>query len=198
MYLCAMKNFETIAQCIRDRRSIKPQSMNGQIIPDEQIQQLLELADWAPTHAFTEPWRFIVYSGAGMQKFSDDQAELYRTSTPADKFKEATYEKIKNNCEKVSHNILVYMKRGSNLNIPVMEEICAVAAAVQNILLAASAAGIGVLWSTGGVTLRPAFKEFLQLGEEDLVIGQLYLGYSDSKPEGVRKIDLTEKVKWVK
>lgn len=198
MYLCAMKNFKEIAECIQNRRSVKPMSMNGKQIPDDQIQQLLELADWAPTHALTEPWRFIVYSGEGMQRFAQDQADLYKTNTPEERFKEATYEKIRTNCELVSHNVLVYMKRGTNPNIPALEEICAVAAAVQNLLLGASAAGIGALWSTGGITLSPAFKEFLQLGPEDQVIGQIYLGYSDTNNLGVRKVSLEEKVKWVK
>jgi nitroreductase len=36
--------------------------MNGKKIPDEQITSLFELADRAPTHGLTEPWRFIVYA----------------------------------------------------------------------------------------------------------------------------------------
>ncbi|PZP50898.1 MAG: nitroreductase [Pseudopedobacter saltans] len=193
-----MKNFEAIAECIQTRRSIKPMAMNGKIIPDETIQQLLELADWAPTHALTEPWRFLVYSGDAMQQFAKAQADLYKSITPVDQFKEATYDKISTNCVTVSHNILVYMKRGNNPNIPALEEICAVSAAVENLLLGASAAGIGALWSTGGVTLKPEFKEFLQLGPEDQVIGQIYLGYSDTTREGSRNVPLSEKVKWMK
>lgn len=198
MYLCAMKNFKEIAECIQDRRSIKPMQMNGQQIPDEQIQQLLELADWAPTHAFTEPWRFVVYSGEALQKFAQDQAELYKTNAAPENFKEATYEKLRSNCETVSHAIVVYMKRGTNPNIPALEEICATSCAVQNILLGASALGIAALWSTGGVTLWPALKNFFELGPEDQIIGQLFLGYSDDTKAGTRKVPLSEKVKWVK
>jgi len=35
------------------------------------------------------------------------------------------------------------------------------------------------------------------LGQEDQVLGLLYLGYSDVHPEGVRKTPLEEKIKWV-
>ncbi len=197
MYICSMKKFNAIAETIKERRSIKPMSMNGKKIDDEVIKQLLSLADWAPTHAMTEPWRFVVYAGEAVQKAAQEQAELYKQNTPEERFKEATYEKIRTNCDTVSHNIVVYMKRGSNPNIPALEEICATAAAVENLLLGASAAGISALWSTGGVTFSPAFKQYLNLGEEDQVIGQLYLGYSDSVKEGSRKIPLEEKTTWV-
>ncbi len=172
--------------------------MNGEKIPDETVRQLLALADWAPTHALTEPWRFVVYAGDAVQKFAAEQAELYKNNTPAEKFREASYEKIRTGCEKVSHSIVVYMKRGNNPNIPVLEEICATAAAAENLLLGASAAGIAALWSTGGTTFSPALKQYLGLAEEDQVIGQVYLGYTDSTREGARNTPLDEKVKWVK
>nr|WP_255486869.1 hypothetical protein [Mucilaginibacter sp. SP1R1]MBB6149401.1 hypothetical protein [Mucilaginibacter sp. SP1R1] len=53
-------------------------------------------------------------------------------------------------------------------------------------------------WSTGGAILKPAMKEFLQLREEDNVMGVLYLGYANQCPEGQRNIPLQEKVQWVK
>lgn len=193
-----MKNLNAIVECIQSRRSTKTALMNGTRIPDELIQQLLELADWAPTHAMTEPWRFIVYSGEALQQFAQQQADLYKANTPAENFKEVTYQNIRTNCEKVSHNIVAYMKRGNNPNIPALEEVCATACAVENLLLGASEAGLAALWSTGGVTLKPAFKEFLELGPDDQVLGQIYLGYSDSVKEGTRKVPLTEKVKWMR
>jgi len=146
----------------------------------------------------TEPWRFIVYSGEALQQFAQQQADLYKANTPAENFKEVTYQNIRTNCEKVSHNIVAYMKRGNNPNIPALEEVCATACAVENLLLGASEAGLAALWSTGGVTLKPAFKEFLELGPDDQVLGQIYLGYSDSVKEGTRKVPLTEKVKWMR
>jgi nitroreductase len=47
------------------------------------------------------------------------------------------------------------------------------------------------------MTLRPEFKEFLELQEEDNVMGLLYLGYADEHPEGKRKVPVEDKVKWV-
>ena len=73
--------FTTLSQIIKTRRTIKPNLFNGRKIPDEQINQLLELADWAPTHAYTEPWRFKVFAGEKVQQFCYDHAELYKLNT---------------------------------------------------------------------------------------------------------------------
>jgi len=192
-----MDTFNTLAQTIIDRRSIKPAALNGKKIADNQVKQVLDLANWAPTHGSTEPWRFIVYSGNAVQQFCHQHAELYKQYTPAEKFTSAKYDKQQHNGDKASHLIAVYMQRGSNPNITVLEEICATAAAVQNILLGAEALGIAVLWSTGGVVLQPAMKEYLDLGEEDIMIGLLYMGYTDEPAKPGRRLPADTKTKWV-
>ena len=169
--------------------------MNGKKIPDKQVQSLLELADWAPTHGFTEPWRFVVY--ANPPEFCHQHAELYKQNTSAENFDKAVYDKFYEQGDKASHVIIAMMKRGSLSKIPVIEEVEAVACAVQNILLGATALGVASFWSTGGMALRQPMKDFLGLGEDDHVIGILYLGYADIQPAGSRSIPLEEKIKWI-
>lgn len=48
-----MSDFEVVSGIIKKRRTVKPAKMNGKSVPDEQVKQLLELADWAPTHKDT-------------------------------------------------------------------------------------------------------------------------------------------------
>ena len=116
--------------------------MNGKKINAAAIKQLLELADWAPTHGRTEPWRFIVYTGNSLKVFCQQHADLYQTHTDPDKFTTAKYHGIVQNGEKVSHIIVAYMKRQPTQKIPLIEEISAVAASVEHILLGAQALGI--------------------------------------------------------
>lgn len=190
-------NFEILHTIIKNRRSCKPALMNGRKIDDNSIHQLLQLANWAPTHAHTEPWRFIVFANEVVQQFCKDHAELYKTNTPKEKFETAKYEKLLHNGDNCSHIIAVYMKRGTNPKITRVEEICAVAASVQNILLGASTLNIAALWSTGGLTYHAAMKEYFGLHEEDQMIGLLYLGYSDKIPkQGERIVPLKEKIEW--
>ena len=49
---------------------------------------------------------------------------------------------------------------------------------------------------TGGRVVKGT--KFLNLRDEDNVMGVLYLGYADQYPEGKRTIPLENKIKWVK
>lgn len=192
-----MNSFEILKEVISSRRTIKPAAMNGKKIDDASVHQLLQLADWAPTHGLTEPWRFIVYSGSSLQQFCNDHAGMYQSITPAEKFNQAKYENMKHIADAASHMVLVYMKRAEHAKIPASEEFAAVAAATQNLLLAAHASGIAGMWSTAGVTHNIAMKEYLGLQHEDVVMGLIYLGYTDEPArEGRRNIPLSEKIVW--
>jgi nitroreductase len=188
--------FEIIADIIKNRRSTKPVKMNGKKIPDEQVKQLLELANWAPTHGRTEPWRFVVYSGNKVKEFCLQHAELYKTYTPPEKFEQANYEKQLHYGDLASHLIVAIMQRGDSPKIPALEEIAATAIAIQNILLGATAAGIASFWSTGGMVHHAVMKDFLQLKKDDVVMSLLYLGYTDEQLEGRRQTEIGEKLTW--
>lgn len=191
------EKYTTVAEVIKNRRSIGGGKMNGQQIPDETVKELLELAHWAPTHGRTEPWQFRVYTGAALQQFGLDHGNLYWNNTPEETRMQATKEKLENNIKNVSHLVISVMKRGSNEKIPQLEEIAAASAAVQNILLGATAMGVASFWSTGGMTLKPAMKEYLGLGEQDIVLGMIFLGYTDEAAKaGTRNSAISEKVIW--
>jgi nitroreductase len=187
-------SFSIISSIIKNRRTIKPFMMNGGKIPDEQINSLLELADWAPTHGLTEPWRFLVYADPGA--FCLQHAELYKSDTRPDDFNDSVYNNLKQQGDKASHVIIAMMKRGNLPKIPAFEELAAASCAVENLLLGATALNIASYWGTGGMALKDPMKDFLGLGDNDQVIGILYLGYADEHPEGRRNTPLSEKVRW--
>ncbi|HET8573519.1 MAG TPA: nitroreductase [Edaphocola sp.] len=190
-------DFEVLERVVRRRRTVKPGRMNGKKIAETDIRDLMQLADWAPTHGRTEPWRFVVLEGEAFKSFSQQHAELYRGHMPAEKFREDKYDGLRNNYQTASHLIIIVMKRTTDGKIPEDEEYAAVAAAVQNLLLGASAKEIAAIWSTGGMATKPSMKPLLGLGGEDRVVGFLYLGYADGdNREGSRKIPLSEKVIW--
>lgn len=190
--------FDTIATVIRERRTIKPGQMNGEIIPDEQVRELIALADWAPNHGGTEPWRFYIWGGREkVDMFCHQHAELYKSNTPEESFNPTTYTNLSGMGAKASHVMIAVMRRGGNEKIPVLEEIAATSAAIENLLLGAQGAGIAAYWGSGGQVLKPSMKLWLDLREEDIVMGALYLGYSDVKKEGSRKVPLDEKMKWM-
>ena len=138
-----MNQIDILKKIILERRSSKPSSMNGKKIEDASIQALLELADWAPTHGRTEPWRFIVFGNEELKKFSYQHAELYKKHTPDDKFTTAKYQGIIQNGEKCSHLVAVYMKRQQTQKIPLVEEIAATSAAIKLLLVVKHPRSVG-------------------------------------------------------
>lgn len=194
-----VNTFEIVADTIIHRRTIKPAQFNGEKIPDEQISQLLSLADAAPTHGKTEPWRFLVYTAAALEKFCQQHADLYKQTEQEELFLQSKYESLKGMYRTVSHLIIAIMKRTELTKIPAEEEYAAVSAAMQNILIGASALSIGAFWNTGGMTHSKELKTMLQLKEEDRIIGLLYLGKYDNavKAKPTRKIPIEDKVKWM-
>ncbi|MFT4063007.1 MAG: nitroreductase [Edaphocola sp.] len=189
--------FENIASVIKYRRTNKAANMNGRPIANDEIMQLLQLADYAPTHARTEPWRFFVYTGAGLEQFCTDHADMYWQATAEENRKQATYDSLKANSHTASHLVIAAMKRTPMAKIPKSEEYAATAAAVQNILLGAEALGIASIWSTGGMALKPQMKAYLHLEEDDEVLGFVYLGHADvPQREPLRNIPLEEKIIW--
>jgi len=193
------KDILEVERIIRWRRTVKPIFMNGEKIPDAVIEELLGLADWAPTHAYTEPWYFVVYAGAGVQQFCRGHAELYRQNTAPEKFTKATFEKLENMGKTASHVIALCMKRGDNPKITEQEEYAATACAVQNMLLGAAAHNLAAYWGSGGMTYTPAMKAYLGLREVDQVLGFLYLGHGEGALGPGRRIKpMEEKVRWVR
>ena len=183
---------------IKSRRSVFPkQFVKGRHIPDEIIMQLLENANWAPTHKKTEPWRFTVFTGEGLKKLAVFQAELYKKNA-GDKFKEAQYEKLLSTPPDCSHIISIGMKRSTEVQIPEIEEIAAVACAVQNIYLSTTAYGIGGYWTTGSVTNDKEAKPFFGLGEEDKLLGFFYLGYIETPSVNGTRGAIEDKTVWVR
>ena len=189
-------NLEQATALIQNRRSLYPAQYTGEVIEDSVINALLENANWAPTHKLTEPWRFRVFKGEGLKKFADFQAELYREVTrKQENFGEEKYKKLQTKPLLCSHIISIGLKR--HPIIPELEEVASVACAVQNILLSASAQGLGCYWGTGGVTYFEEAKPYLDLEPEDKLMGFLYMGITESKWPAGRRKPIGDKVAWI-
>ena len=190
-------SYKKVNQLIKSRRSTKPRYFNGEKIADEIVWQILENAGWAPTHGLTQPWRFKVFTDDGLKKLASFQADLYQKLTPKDNFKPEKYARMKTNILNSSHVVVICMERQKSEKIPEIEEIEAVACSVQNMTLTAAAYGICSFWGSGGVTYTQELKDFLGLGEKDLCLGYLYLGYGDNPATVSRRDPIQEKVEWI-
>ncbi len=184
-------------QLLRSRRSVWPNQFDqAKKVDDEIIREVLTNATWAPNNGGEEPWNFTVFSGDGLKKLASFQSELYK-QVAGEKFKEATFLKLQQNPLKASHVIAIGMKRSENKNIKEVEDIEAVACAVQNIYLSLTAYGLGGYWGSGGVTYYEEAKSFFGLGEQDRLLGFFYIGHIAVPSTGGTRKPLEEKVTWI-
>ena len=165
---------------------------------DNIVRQMLENANWAPTHKITEPWRFVVFTGDGIRKLAEFQSSLYqRVATANGNYKEDNFQKLLTKPALSSHIIAVGMSRDPRNSIPEVEEIGAVFCAVQNIYLTACAYGVGCYLSTGGITFYEDAKPFFGLGYEDKLLGFIHVGMPKGAVPPGKRTPIEQKVKWV-
>jgi nitroreductase len=193
-----MMNVEDFNRLIKNRRSVFPKDYSGEKVDDSIIQQMLENANWAPNHKFTEPWRFIVFSEAGLKKLADFQSECYKRVTTANgSFQEGRYQGLKTKPMESSHIIAVGMKRDEKKSLPEWEELGAVFCAIENMYLTATAYSVSCYLSTGGITNFEEAKSFFGLGAEDKLCGFLHVGMPKVEAKEGKRKSISEKVKWI-
>ena len=187
---------DAVRDIIRGRRTVKPALMSDRIIDRAVVEDILDAAQWAPTHGRTEPWRFRVYAGEARQDLAEKLVALYGAGVPADKQQPEKIAQLGVNPMRASHAVAVWMKRGGNEKIPEIEEIEAVACAVQNLQLMARAHGVASFWSTGIQAYHEAAGELFAIRPPDRFLGVVYLGYPAKPfPKGHRT-PLGLKVAW--
>lgn len=191
-------NPQEVNELMRHRRSVFQKDYSGEKVNDDIVRQMLENANWAPTHKLTQPWRFTVFTGAGLKRLAEFQAECYKKVTQANNtFKEERYQNLQKKPFESSHIIAVGMKRDEKKSLPEVEEIGAVFCAVENMYLTATAYGIGCYLSTGGITYFDEAKAFFGLGPDDKLLGFLNLGtLKGDLPDGRRR-SIDERVTWI-
>jgi len=171
-------SLEATSTLIRSRRTVKPADMDAaRAIDPALLTELLENASWAPTHGLTEPWRFHVFTGAARARLATDMQRIYREITPADAFRDDKHDKLGKNPLLAPVIIAAIMERRGGDKIPEIEEIEAVACALQNLALSAAAAGLGFFWSSPPLIYDRRFHDWLGIRPEDRCVGLVYLGW---------------------
>lgn len=190
---------EQINHLIKNRRTIYPHECTGEKIDDKIIWQLLENATWSPNHGKIEPWRFFVFADDKREDLGDFLTNLYEKITPKEDYNPQTITKLRDRMHQSSHIIVVVAHTNQNPRIPAIEDIEAVACAIQNLQLSATVYGLASYWGTGALVYAEETHAQFGLSENEKIVGFLYLGVpkEDIQKEAKRK-PLQEKVEWIK
>jgi len=185
---------QSLLQLIRERRSVFPGQYTGESVDRAVIAELLELANRAPTHRMTQPWRFVVFHENDRQKLSEYMMSYYDAHTPEAERSELKRSKAGKNPLKAAAVIAIVMSRDPEERVPEWEELAAVACAVQNILLGASALGLGAYWSTPRAALEA--RDWLGLAGGESCLGLVYLGVPAELPPLSPRGPVADKTRW--
>ena len=187
--------FELLSKLIRKRRSVFPVQFSDEPIPQDFIDQMLELGNWAPTHRRTEPWRYVVLSGNAKKRLGEFLANKYESITPADSFNPSKKIKTLKKCLQSQYIVLICMQRDELARVPEWEEIAAVAMSVQNMWLACTARGIGSYWSSPKTI--EYIDEFISLNIGERCLGLFYLGMPDGDLSTGQRESMADKIRYV-
>ena len=176
-----------VLEAIRTRRSY------GRMAPDspprDAIERILDAAVCAPNHYLTEPWRFIVLTGDAREPLGRAQEAALRATLDDPDAPEHQAALAKERAKPLRSPVVVVVavEPSPSTKSVWLEEVCATAAAVQNMLLAAHAEGLAAIWRTGETAYSAEVKEALGLSADAQVIGIVYLGYADrAQPPAAR------------
>ena len=166
-------------QAIRSRRTIK--AFEPRPLERETLDELLELARWAPNHHLTNPWRFRVVGPHALERLKRAAGELAvaeaGTADPADVARVAAAKLAR------APTLVVCSVVRCDDPVEHEEDHHAAAAAAYIVLLAAHSRGLAAYWRTPGVLRTKQGREAVGLGDDEDFVGLLHLGWAKQEAE---------------
>jgi nitroreductase len=152
-----------LEQAIRTRRTQK--AFRPDPVPRETLQELFELARWAPMHHVTNPWRFRVVGPEAL-------AALKKAAGPE-------------SAPKLDRAPTLVVASAVQTGDPLQDEedLLAVGVASYIVLLAAHARGLSGYWRTPGVLRTAEGRAAVGLPDDEHFVGLLHLGWCNQEKD---------------
>lgn len=147
----------TVEAAIRQRRTHKAFARDP--LPRALLDELLELARWAPNHHLTNPWRFRVLGPGALQRL-----------------KQAAGPEAAEKLDRAPTLVAVTQRRADD---PVQDEedLCATACATFAVLLGAHGRGLAGYWRTPRVLRTPEGRAALGIDDDERFVALVHLGW---------------------
>ncbi len=186
-------------ETIKTRRSVR--KFKDQVPSKALILQILDAARRGPNHHNTEPWHFFVLTGDGRDKLGKVYGRLNvkKLRDPDQQVINTAMAKGLAKARRAPLLIVVTIEPSDSPKVVRVEEIAATACAVENMLLAIHAFGLGAIWRTGDASYTDEMKQAFAVSENGLVLGYLYVGYpqDDYHPPVRERKSVEEIADWV-
>lgn len=179
-----------VNEAIRTRRTVA--RFRPEPIPVETLVRVLEAGIWAPNHRLTEPWRFVIVGPAVRAPLAARFAEWRMEKAPV--------EAVERRARIREESLRTFLSIPALIAVAAVQEgdeqrrredYAAVCCAIQNIQLAAWSEGIGMKWSTSGITRDALAYQVLGFDPAGFyIVGFLYAGYPAETPVRERRLPL--------
>jgi coenzyme F420-0:L-glutamate ligase / coenzyme F420-1:gamma-L-glutamate ligase len=176
---------------IKERRSVR--TYQSRTVPHELIEQVLVAAGWAPSAHNAQPWRFIVLADESVKReLAEAMAESWAADMAKDGLKiEADKRKVR--VERFATAPVLILacltmdgmmefsdeKRQNSERDLAMQSL---GAALQNLLLAAHAKGLGACWFCAPGFCKETVRKVLKIPDEVEPEALIAMGYPAEKP----------------
>lgn len=161
--------FSAARLLVTGRRNVSPKRLVDPGPSSEQLHALLSLAAAAPDHGLLTPWRFIVVPAAQRHRLAEAFALALVDRDPG-----ATLEQIESAREKAHRAPLLLVAVAClgrrEPDVPPLERLVSLGAAIQNVLLGAQAMGFGAGLTSGQAMSSKRLRDLCGLApDEDAV-----------------------------
>ena len=184
-------------EAIGTRQSIG--QLKSDPVPHNVIKKLLTAAVQAPNHYKVRPWRFVVLTGSALERLGEVMAQAFIEKFP-DLPPEAQAKAMEKERTKPLRSpllIAVGVDKPTESKVIEIENICAAAAACQNLLLAAHDLGLAAKWRTGDSARDPKVKGFLGFEPDQHLIAFLYIGYPEQESKPIVRASFEDNTVWM-
>jgi len=147
----------------------------------EKLQAIFRAALRAADHGNLRPWRFLVVDGDARNALGELYEQAALSDTPD--LDDTQRQRFRAMPMRAPMVVVAIANCQDHPKVPESEQLIATGAAVQNMITAAFAQGVGAYWRTGALAYHPRVAEGLGLETNEHIVGFVYLG----TPEGTAK-----------
>lgn len=192
-----------VLRAIRTRRAVR--QYRPDLVKKEDIHTVLDAANWAPSGMNRQPWEFVVVTGkkiaemgASYQKVSEEYTKNWDLSPMRGSLSREEFIRFAGSYGGAPVVIVVLTDTNESPDLR-KADLESASAAMENLLLTATALGLGTCWMTGPLRDEKTLRTILAIPPDREIVAVTPLGYPEGISRDQPRLDpaLERKVRWV-
>ena len=179
--MTTLNDTSSVLAFLNSRRSASVKAMGEPGPTPAQLRQILTMAVRVPDHGKLTPWRFILFEGEARAKFGEALVARWREKNPGHGEEALAFHR--GLLLRAPVVVAVVSGAAPHPKIPEWEQTLSAAAVCMNMLLAATALGVGCQWQTDWPAYDAKMAKVMGLAAHEKIAGFIYLGTSTAPYE---------------